>query len=168
MKQRELEKTLDAFWQRFGRSRRFNRGEWAQIATAVLDRQVDPDEISGALQSYRVAKRRRFDISAQGYGVRASWGLLGVHNHASQRRKEVTEEHATYVKEDALRRQARDFAHEVLPALHRNRVAKPELLRRANAHRGEVYRQLAEDGLTGPALVAKVDDIFEPVEAFFA
>lgn len=166
MNRRELERVLDSVWQRWGRSRRFSRVEFADIAIACLDREVEVDEVSRALQSYRTISRRRYDISAQTYGRVASWGVLGVHNHASTRRREVAETHAAYTIEDALRREMRDLAFEVLPALRRNGMSKAELQIRANARRASVYQRLVENGVEGDQLVAKVTDIFEPVDAF--
>lgn len=167
MKSRELDILLDGIWQRFGRTGRFDRGQLAEMASQVFNYVVTPDEISRALQIYRRSHRRRYDVSCEGYGQNSSWRLYGVHNHGSRRRREITLEHKDYTITDALKREASDLVHEVLPPLTRNGSSKEECRRLALDFRSRCYSRLAATGLSGADIAVEAEAAYQPVEDWF-
>jgi hypothetical protein len=170
MKTRELDLVLGGCWQQFGRPGRFSAGQLADVASGPLRREISASEIGSALQAYRRTEARNFDVACQGYGVAAKWRILGVHNHVSTRRRERTLVHKDYSVEDALRREGRDLAYEILPPLKTNGgdKAREECRSIVLDFRSRCYGRLGATGLSGADISRKAEAAYAPAAKWYA
>ncbi len=166
MKRSELETLLEGIWRKHGRTAKFTTAQVATMAHQVFGGNTDAAEVGRTLQTYRKIKQRTYDVACQGYGSTAAWRILGIHGHASKRRRVYTEAHKDYTVIDALKKVGRDLAWEVLPALHRNGVLGSQCRAEALTFRGMCFNMLGTLGFGGPQMVTAADEVLTPVNEF--
>jgi hypothetical protein len=108
-------------------------------------------------------------VGCEGYGLVAEWRIHGVHNHTSTRRRERTLVHKDYSVEDALRREGKDLAYEILPPLKRNggEKAREECRSLVRDFRARCYGRLGATGLSAADILEKAEQAYAPAAKWF-
>lgn len=165
----ELEAVLDAAFRDRPRARsiRFTREELQEFASAHGI--VHTVRWWGhTLQDYRKKESHRYRITAQGYGIKASWLAIAKVGAPAIHRLRQSQEHHLYVVQDAIKREASDLNHEVLPALVANKAHGADIRHRINEFEVLAVQRLTAAGVERDAALLWIEPIAEELRERFA